>query len=331
MKVSTRIVTSDENDIRLDRWLKRHYAALTQGVIQKYCRKGQIRVDGHKVEASSRLHEGQTVRIPPLEEGAAALKSAAQERASIEPKIMAHYAKEVRQWLLYEDESLFVINKPVGLAVQGGSNIAKHVDGMLSALQGGYESKPKLVHRLDRDTSGVLLIARTSGIAARLAELFRGRDIKKTYWAVVVGRPQPAEGVIDLPLKAILQGGEKVIRPAERNDEGAQSALTEYQVRDSAAKRVSWLELSPLTGRTHQLRVHCEALGTPILGDSKYGGKVAFLDNISSQLHLHAYSLDFPHPKGGRLRIAASMPSHMQQTFKTLGFDIPSLPSVWRS
>ena len=233
--------------------------------------------------------------------------------------------------VIFRDEQVIVLNKPAGLAVQGGPGIVRHVDGMLDALRDGSEHRPRLVHRIDRDTSGLLLLARTPGVAGHLAASFRGRDVRKTYWAVVVGRPSPAEGVIDLPLARLGAGPGSLTVAAERDEEDAAHALTEYAVKDAAARKLSWLELSPLTGRTHQLRVHCEALGTPILGDPKYGGEAAHLDGFPDQLHLHARALDLPHPAGGRLSVAAELPPHMRDTFRTLGFEAGSTRAARRS
>lgn len=308
--VSTRIVAEDEADIRLDRWFRRHFPGVTQVAIQKFCRTGQVRVDGRRAEAATRLLPGQSIRIPPLP-------------ASAPPKPVLQPPPAVRQVLegmvLYQDDHLIVLNKPHGLPVQGGPGITRHLDGMLDALRDGGD-RPRLVHRLDRDTSGVLLLARTPGVAAKLAAAFRGRDVEKTYWAVVAGRPVPVEGRIDLPLARV--GGFRGERtaPAERGDKDAARAITDYRTLDHAARKLAWLELSPLTGRTHQLRVHCAAIGAPILGDAKYGGERAHLEGLSGLLHLHARALRLPHPAGGMLEVEADLPSHMKETFQTLGF-----------
>lgn len=197
---------------------------------------------------------------------------------------------------------------------------------MLDGLRGELHDRPRLVHRIDRDTSGLLLLARTPGVAAKLAAAFRGRDVDKTYWAIVVGRPMPGSGVIDQPLAKLGAGNGSLMIAATREDEDAMVAKTDYEVVDAAGKRLSWLALKPLTGRTHQLRVHCETLGTPILGDPKYGGKAAHMEGFTDRLHLHARSLEFPHPAGGRLRVAAPLPPHMRTTFKDLGFSSGDTP-----
>ena len=312
-------MTDDEAEIRLDRWFRRHFPAVTQSAIQKACRTGQIRVDGKRVETGARLLPGQAIRVPPLPSGPP-------------PKLAVPTApdpairRELEGMLLYRDEHLFVLNKPHGLAVQGGPGISRHVDGMLDGLRDEGGPRPRLVHRLDRDTSGALVLARTPGVAAKLAAAFRGRDVHKTYWAVVAGRPVPVEGRIDLPLlKYAGARGERSV-PATRDDEDAQRAVTDYRTVDHAGQKLAWLELSPVTGRTHQLRVHCVALGAPIVGDRKYhepdqnGAFSAIVEGLSDRLHLHARALDLPHPAGGRLIVEADLPPHMRETFGTLGF-----------
>jgi len=242
--------------------------------------------------------------------------------------------REIEAMILYQDDHLMVLDKPYGLPVQGGPGISRHVDGMLEGLRLPGGDRPRLVHRLDRDTTGLLLIARTAGSAAKLAAAFRGRDMEKTYWAVVAGRPVPVEGEIDLPLKRIggaHGGGERGERtaPAERDDEDAARAITEYRTLDHAARKLAWLELKPHTGRTHQLRVHCVAIRAPILGDLKYAKPdqnnafAATVAGLSEKLHLHARQLVIPHPAGGALRVEADLPPHMAETFRTLGFSAP--------
>lgn len=324
MPVQTRTVAPDEGDTRLDRWLRRHFPQLTQGALQKMLRTGQIRVDGKRAEAADRLLPGQQVRIPPLPEGPA------PERPAGPKPVSERDARMLERLVIYRDDSLIAIDKPAGLPVQGGPGIARHLDGMLDALRFGAAERPRLVHRLDRDTSGVLLLARTPAAAARLAAAFRGRDAEKTYWAVVVGRPIPPEGRIDMPLKKL--GGPRGERTtAVEEGEPGTRAITDFRTLDSAQRRAAWLELRPLTGRTHQLRVHCaEALGCPILGDGKYGGAEAHIDGLSGQLHLHARALRVPHPEGGTLEVAAPLPPHMADTFAFVGFDRPRTPQPRR-
>ncbi len=323
MSVVILSVSADEAEIRLDRWFRRHYPHLTQGALQKLCRTGQVKVDGRKVDASTRLVPGQMVRVPPVPN--------VSRPAPVVQEVDARDVKDLARMVVYRDEQVIVLNKPAGLPVQGGPGIVRHVDGMLDALRDGSEHRPRLVHRIDRDTSGLLLLARTPGVAGKLAASFRTRDVRKTYWAVVVGRPDPTEGVIDLPLARLGAGPGSVFVAAERDEEDAAHALTEYVVKDAAARKMAWLELSPLTGRTHQLRVHCEAIGTPILGDPKYGGEAVRLQGFADQLHLHARALDLPHPAGGRLAVAAGLPPHMKDTFRTLGFEAGSTPPARRS
>jgi 23S rRNA pseudouridine955/2504/2580 synthase len=321
MSTEARMVTEDEADIRLDRWFRRHFPGLQQSAIQKLCRTGQIRVDGHRAETATRLAPGQSVRIPPI-------KVPTEVRPA--PRIDPDDARDLQGLVLYRDEHILALNKPYGLPVQGGPGITRHLDGTLDALRFGADERPRLVHRLDRDTTGVLLLARTPGTAAKLAALFRGRDIEKTYWAVVAGRPVPPEGRIDLPLKRI--GGLRGERtaPADRDDPDAVRAITEYRTLDHAARKLAWLELRPLTGRTHQLRVHCVALRAPILGDLKYEQPdqnrafAAVIEGLSRNLHLHARRLVLPHPAGGSLTVEAGLPPHMIETFRTLGFHAPA-------
>ncbi|GBR49344.1 MULTISPECIES: RluA family pseudouridine synthase [Neokomagataea] len=321
MRVNNRIVTEDEADLRLDRWFRRHYPNLTQGALQKLCRTGQVRVDGGRVQTNTRLLPGQNIRIPPMPD---------VSRPAPPPPPDPHLVREIEKMVIYRDDHLMVLNKPSGLATQGGPGIMKHVDMMLDGLRGEDGERPRLVHRIDRDTSGLLLIARTPGVAAKLAEAFRGRDVKKTYWAIVVGRPQPASGVIDQPLAKVGAGGAALVVPVDRGEEDAQSAKSEYETIDAAGKKITWLALSPLTGRTHQLRVHCESLGTPILGDPRYGGKTAHPDGFLDQLHLHARELDIPHPAGGRLIVTAALSPHMRETFRTMGFVAGDTPAPKR-
>lgn len=322
MKVQTRIVTQDEADIRLDRWFRRHFPGIQQSLIQKLCRTGQVRVDSARVDTNTRLTPGQAVRIPPM-------PAATPEEPAARSKIDPSDERDIQKAVIYKDDQILVLNKPYGLPVQGGPGISRHLDGMLDALRFGSEHRPRLVHRLDRDTTGVLLLARTPGIAAKLAALFRSRDVEKTYWAVVAGRPVPVEGRIDLPLKRIGGARGERTAPAERDDPDAARAVSEYRTLDHAARKLSWLELKPITGRTHQLRVHCVAIKAPILGDEKYEEPdqnfafSALVEGLSTDLHLHARRVDLPHPDGGTLSVEADLPPHMKATFKTLGFHAP--------
>jgi 23S rRNA pseudouridine955/2504/2580 synthase len=323
MSAALRTVLQDEAEIRLDRWFRRHFPGLTQGTIEKLCRTGQVRVNGGRVSAATRLLPGQAVRVPPK----AMSDEIPRDKSIARPPVDPREADALRRRVLYRDEALIVLDKPFGLPVQGGPGIARHLDALLEALRFDAEERPRLVHRLDRDTSGVLLLARTPGIAARLAALFRESRVRKTYWAVVAGRPAPEAGRIDLPLARI--NGPRGERTAP--DPGGVRAITEYATLDHAGRRFAWLELSPLTGRTHQLRAHCAAIGTPILGDRSYGAEAAAVDSASPHLHLHARALALPHPLGGALEVAAELPSHMKETARALGFAAPAAPPPRRS
>jgi 23S rRNA pseudouridine955/2504/2580 synthase len=326
MTVQLRKVGGDEADTRLDRWLRRHVPALTQGALQKMLRTGQIRVDGKRAEANTRLLPGQEVRIPPV------APDPARDRPRDPKPVDAKEAAALLARVIHRDPQVLVLDKPHGLPVQGGPGIARHLDGMLDALRFDAEERPRLVHRLDRDTSGVLVLARTAAAAAKLAAAFRGRDVEKTYWAIVVGEPTPPAGRIDLPL--VRQGGPRGERTAaaDPDDREAARAITEFATLDKVRRRAAWLELKPHTGRTHQLRVHCaEALGCPILGDGKYGGSSAHLEDLPGQLHLHARALRLPHPAGGWLEVAAALPPHMRESFSFLGFEATRAPKPKRT
>ena len=326
MSVQLRKVAATDGETRLDRWFRRHFPALTQGALQKMLRTGQVRVDGKRAEANTRLLPGQEIRIPPLPD------APPPDRPRAAPPIDPREAKELQAMVIHRDAQLLVLDKPHGLPVQGGPNIARHLDGMLDALRFDAEDRPRLVHRLDRDTSGVLVLARSAAAAAQLASAFRGRDVEKTYWAVTVGEPSPPAGRIDLPL--VRQAGPRGERTAapEPGDRSAARAVTDFRTLDAARRRAAWLELKPITGRTHQLRVHCaEALGCPILGDGKYGGQAAHMDGLAGQLHLHARALRLPHPAGGVLEVAAGLSPHMKETFGFFGFEAPRTPKPRRT
>jgi 23S rRNA pseudouridine955/2504/2580 synthase len=313
--MKTFTVTDDEADTRLDRFLRRHTPGLTQGMIQKLLRTGKIRVDGGRAEASTHLAAGQTVNMPPITPPSEMPKQ--RHVMVMDP----HMIRDLEAMVLYRDDAVIVLNKPPGLATQGGKGILLHLDGMLDSLRFGGTERPKLVHRLDRDTSGLLVLARGVKPASRLAAAFRGRDVKKTYWALLWGVPPLLAGRIDLPLLRIEGEGSSRAAPADRNDKEASRAVTEYRILDYAGKKFAWAELNPLTGRMHQLRVHALALGTPILGDAAYGA--AFADGFAPQLHLHARRLKIPHPDGGTLTVEAPPPKHMKDSFLLLGFTIP--------
>ncbi|MGF1604954.1 MAG: RluA family pseudouridine synthase [Rhodothalassiaceae bacterium] len=312
--VDQRRVAADEDGLRLDRWFKRHFPQLSFGVVSKLMRTGQVRLDGKRVKPGDRVAAGQTVRVPPLPD---------QEEKAQPPHqaVPEAEAQRLRAAVLYKDAHVIVLNKPPGLAVQGGSGLSRHLDAMLDALTFEAPSRPKLVHRLDKDTSGLLVLGRTANAAAALAKSFKARTTHKLYWALVKRVPSPAQGKIDLRLdKQPGRGGEKMMVARD-----GKPAVTLYSVQDKAAQRAAWLALKPVTGRTHQLRAHLAAIGHPIIGDGKYGGEDAFLGGvISKKLHLHARRLRLDHPAGGILDVTAPLPEHMTASWETFGWD-PSL------
>ena len=314
--VEMRVVAEDEADLRLDRWFRVHYPELGHARLQKLLRTGQVRVDGRRAKAGIRLQAGATVRVPPL--GSAPPARPAKAKT---PAVSDDDAAYLRSLVLYRDDEVLALNKPPGLAVQGGTGTHRHLDGLLEAFRFDASEAPRLVHRLDRDTSGVLLLGRNRAATAALGKLFRGQDVEKTYWAITVGVPELTRGQIDLPL-AKLPGpaGERMAVDAAEG----RRATTFYRVIETAGRRVAWLALRPRTGRTHQLRVHCAAMGCPILGDGKYGGQEAFVSGhpISRKLHLHARALNLPSPSGkGTLTVEAPLPEHMAKTWEFFGFD----------
>jgi 23S rRNA pseudouridine955/2504/2580 synthase len=314
--VSNIAVTDDEAGIRLDRWFRRHYADLGHGRLEKLLRTGQVRVDGGRSKGSTRLEAGQIIRVPPI----SAEVGAAQARKRQAHKVSdSREAEQLKKLVIHLDEDVLVLNKPPGLAVQGGTGLKRHLDGMLDALRFDQKDRPKLVHRLDRDTSGVLVLGRNDFAAAKLAAAFRDRTARKIYWALVVGVPRPRKGKITsrvIKKSAASEQGEKAGTEGKRG-------LTEYEVLESAGNEIAWLALYPHTGRTHQLRIHCAELGTPILGDGKYGGRGAFLEGFpeAKKLHLHARSIEIPHPRGGKLRLQAPLPPAMAATWRFFGLD----------
>jgi 23S rRNA pseudouridine955/2504/2580 synthase len=316
--VQTREVAADDAELRLDRWFRRRFPGISHGRLEKLLRTGQVRVDGARAKASTRLEPGQRVRIPPL--GAEAVEAPLRGRTT-PTRVDERAVEEIKALIIHRDEDVLALNKPPGLAVQGGTGLARHLDAMLDELKFGARERPRLVHRLDRDTSGVLLLGRSAAATARLAAAFRSRTARKIYWALVVGVPKHRGGRINLDLaKGVTARGERV---GAGKDDDARHAITDFAVVERAGDKVAWLVLRPLTGRTHQLRVHCaEALGTPILGDGKYGGKAAFLAGApqARMLHLHARAIEIPHPRGGTLRVVAELPPGLAATWKFFGF-----------
>ncbi|MGB3711318.1 MAG: RluA family pseudouridine synthase [Erythrobacter sp.] len=313
-------IRADDDGVRLDRWFKRNLPRIGFATVSRWARTGQIRVDGKRAKPDDRLVAGQTLRVPPG--GETGGKKPRERRDLTEEDIALARAMVIR-----ETPSAIVLNKPPGLATQGGTKTKSHVDGLLDAfVENDEQPRPRLVHRLDKDTSGVLLVARTPGSAASYSKKFSGRSARKVYWALVVGVPSVREGTIDAPLaKQPGSGGEKM----HVDEENGQSAKTRYRVIERAGTRAAWLELEPLTGRTHQLRVHCAAMGHPIVGDGKYGGQDAFLTGtISRKMHLHARRLIIGTPEsakstgaGGKLDVIAPLPAHFAGSMTALGFD----------
>ncbi len=305
--------------MRLDRWFKVHYPGLGFGHLQKLLRSGQIRVDGSRAKSDTRLQAGQSVRIPPLP-----VDSKAEGNLTGKSIRGREDGDVLSQMLLYEDPKVFVFNKPAGLAVQGGSGVNRHVDDMLEAWRNKKGEKPRLVHRLDRDTSGVLVVARTRGAAQALTAAFRERDTKKTYWALVKGVPRKREDKITTWLvKEATADGDRM-RIAKHGEPDSDHAVSYYRVIESAGQVLTWLEMEPYTGRTHQLRVHAAHIGCPIIGDPKYfeaDTNWSFPGGIQNRLHLHARRIRVPNPSGGTIDVTAPLPPHMVQSWNLLGFD----------
>jgi len=319
MGVTTEQVGEKDNDIRLDRWFRRHYPDVPFGQLAKMIRKGQVRVDGHRAKTSTRLSSGQTIRIPPD------INKPGPQASS---PVSFEDGEFMRSLVIYRDRDIIALNKPHGLAVQGGTKTTRHVDAMLDSLRFDQQERPRLVHRLDRDTSGVLLLGRTAEAAAFLARAFQRKEVDKTYWGLTVGVPRPARGIIDQSLAKRRSGEQEAGRermvPVTPGEKGAQRAVTVYAVMAQAAQKVAWLGLKPLTGRTHQIRAHLLAIGHPLVGDGKYGGARAaqFMGTSKeSRLHLHARELNLSLRSGKRLKVTAPLPQHMAETWAFFEFD----------
>jgi 23S rRNA pseudouridine955/2504/2580 synthase len=310
-------IEDGEDGLRLDRWFKRRFPQLGHGRLEKLLRTGQIRVDGGRAKSKNRLVAGQVVRVPPLAKD--------DDKPKRQPGPVSKADSEfVKSIVIYEDDAVVAFNKPPGLAVQGGTKTKRHLDDLAVAIARRGQERPRLVHRLDRDTSGVIVMAKSANAAAKMARAFQRGDAQKLYWALTVGAPSPRSGSVDMPLAKKTapdtDGIEKVAQADLKRDARARRAITNFYTVDAAASDFAWLVLKPDTGRTHQLRVHCAALGTPILGDPKYGGPQGE-GPFERRLHLHAQSLDLPHPDGGVLSLTAPLPDHIQAAFEFLGFD----------
>lgn len=318
-------VGDDEIEMRLDRWFKAHFPALSHVQLQKLLRTGQVRLDGKRVDAATRIASGQKVRIPPAATAAQQVTTNAESgQAPRGPGTPIEDRAFLAAITLYEDSEVLVINKPAGLAVQGGSGLTQHVDRMLAALVDRKGQSPRLVHRLDRDTSGVLLIAKTRKAASALTLSFRQRSTRKFYWALVPGVPKPQQGRISTFLVKVKdEEGDDKMQIAKHGDADAQHALTYYALVEQAAQRYSWLSLKPVTGRTHQLRVHLAHIGFPIVGDPKYFNleNYELSRTIDKRLHLHARRLVIPHPTEGTIDVSAPLPPHMVRSWQLLGLD----------
>jgi len=309
-------VTGDESGMRVDRFLQTRMPDLSFARIQRAIRKGEVRVDGKRVDANDRLEPGQMVRIPPL------------RLDQPKPRAPGSEADEkTREFLksitLYEDPDVLVFNKPMGLAVQGGSGTTRHLDGMLEVLRDAHGQRPRLVHRLDKDTAGCLLVAKTRFAASALAKTFRSRSARKVYWALVAGVPKVPQGRISTFLAKEERDDESFMRIAQHGDKGASHAVTYYAVVDTSGPLLSWISLKPVTGRTHQLRAHMDHIGHPIVGDPKYFARENWElpGGMQDKLHLLARRIAVPHPRGGVIDVTAPLPPHMLQSWNLLGHD----------
>ncbi len=314
--IRTFTVRPDDDGIRLDRWFKRHLPETSFNLVSRWARTGQLRLDGKRADPGDRVAAGQQIRVPPAETTPKSDARPVRKRVDLSPDVIDF----ARSLVIHKDPQALVINKPPGLATQGGTNTTEHVDGLLDALQFEADARPKLVHRLDKDTSGALLLARSSRAAAHFAKAFSSRTARKVYWALVVGVPAINDGMIELSIsKQPGTGGEKM----HVDEKEGSPARTRYRVVERAGNTAAWVELQPFTGRTHQLRVHMAAIGHPIVGDGKYGARDAFLTGtISRKMHLHARRIRIDHPDGGQVDVTAELPPHMAESFDSLGFDV---------
>jgi 23S rRNA pseudouridine955/2504/2580 synthase len=311
----------DDDGIRLDRWFKRHLPETSFNLVSRWARTGQLRVDGKRATPGDRIEAGQIIRVPPADPNAEPIvKSAPPKRAKERVELPEDETAFAESLVIHKDKDALVLNKPPGLATQGGTGTTEHVDRLLDALWFEAEGRPKLVHRLDKDTSGALLVARNSRAAAHFAKAFSSRTARKVYWALVMGVPAIEDGMIELPIaKQPGTGGEKMYV----DEKEGSPARTRYRVIEAAGSTCAWLELQPFTGRTHQLRVHLSAIGHPIVGDGKYGGRDAFLTGtISRKMHLHARRIRVDALEGPQIDVTAELPEHIAESFDNLGFDL---------
>jgi 23S rRNA pseudouridine955/2504/2580 synthase len=315
-KVQTVTVTADETNMRVDRFLEARFPGLSFSHIQRIVRKGELRVNGKRADSKDRLEEGQSVRIPPLKLEAPKAAAGFSEAAK-----KTHDALE--DMILFEDDDVMVLNKPAGLAVQGGSGITRHVDQMLETMRDAKGQRPRLVHRLDRETAGCLLVAKTRFAATALTGSFRHRSARKIYWALVAGVPKPKQGRISTYLAKEENEDDSIMRVAAHGDEGASHAVTYYAVVETSATKLAWVSLKPVTGRTHQLRAHMAHIDHAIVGDPKYFNKENWQlpGGLQNRLHLLARRIVIPHPRGGFIDATAPLPPHMLQSWNLLGLE----------
>ena len=318
--VETLQVRSDESGMRLDRWFRVRYPDVTHGYLQKLLRSGQVRVDSRRVQANDRLEAGQQVRVPK------AVRLPPKAKPSLKPPPGLSKADRdfIERMILFEDDHVVVLNKPFGIAVQGGTGTRRHIDGLLAGMVDRFGDRPRQVHRHDRDTTGVLLVAKRREGAAKLGRIFQTRSAAKTYWALVKGVPRPHQGKLEAALvKAAGPDGDRVRKALPGEQDKAMHATTHYSVIDRVGQKAAWVSLKPVTGRQHQLRAHMDVIGHPIVGDNKYeGGLILPVEEIEPKLHLHARRLVLPHPAGGdKIDVSAPLPEHMLRTWDLLGLD----------
>lgn len=300
-------ITADNDGLRLDRWFKKHYPAIPNSLLRKLLRKGAIRISGKRAKPDQKLIAGQEIKIPDID------TSTIQKPKKGTEFTREDAEKHLLENIIYKDRNIIAINKPYGLPVQDGSKVKLSIDAMLDYLKFDSDERPKLVHRIDKDTSGALLIARNSETAKELTTAFKARIIEKKYWAIVVGSPLQKSGEITLALLEKSETGRS--EKTFVDEKNGRKAITFYKVVAKAGNRASLLELMPETGRKHQIRVHLAAIGCPILGDGKYGGRKAFIEGLSNKMHLHARRITFRN-----ISIEAPLSGHFSETMDKLNF-----------